>query len=190
MRVTPPLSRRARGVSIVEMLIALAISASVLTAVAVALDVSFRSFAINQENANVMQRCRLAMHRITTDIRTATGHQPMNVVPLKEFTKGVNTTDTSIVMLHDNGSQISYQYDPVNKVLNSMDKDGNELVVARGVEAFQVKFEPLPGINSVSLLRASVLLTVRTTGKEVAVGSQADQTVTMSTSVMPRRSVW
>jgi hypothetical protein len=179
----------ARGLGMVEMMLALAISAGVLTAVAVALDVSFRSFGINQENANLMQRCRLAMHRITTDIRTASGHEPMNVLPKKEFTEGVNTTDTRIKMIHDGGVEITYEYDPVNKLLTS-NNDGNELVIARGVEAFEVKFEPVGGVNSVSLLRASVLLTVRTAGKEVGVGSQADQTVTMSTSVMPRRNVW
>jgi len=182
--------RFARGLGIVEMLLALAISAGVLTAVAVALDVSFRSYGINQENANLMQRCRIAMYRISTDIRTASGHTPMNAAPLKLFTAGRNCTDNSILMIHDNGAQIAYQYDPVNKLLNTVDKNGNEWVVAKGVEAFEVKFEPAPGVNTVSLLRASILLTVRTPGKELGVGSQADQTVTLSTSVMPRRNVW
>ena len=184
--------RGIRGLSIVEMLIALAISASVLTAVAAALDVSFRSYGVNQENANLMQRCRLAMHRITTDIRTTREHVPLNAAPLADFKAGRNTADTGILMLADNGELMGYSYDPINKLLNMTDANGNEYVVARGVEAFQIKFEPIPGASAVALMRASVMLTVRTdtATKEIAVGGQAAQTVTMSTSVMPRRNVW
>ena len=189
-RMTAGARRGARGMSIAEMLIALAISASVLTAVAAALDVSFHSYGVNQENANLMQRCRIAMHRITTDIRTTTAHTPVDPVAVAAFKAGRNTTDTAILMIADNGEQMGYQYDAANKLLNLTDKDGNEYVIARGVEAFQVKFEPVPGATSANLMRASVMLTVRTDGKQLAVGANSDQTVTMSTAVMPRRNVW
>ena len=81
-------------------------------------------------------------------------------------------------------TRLWHGFAPMGKV------DGNEFVVARGVEAFQVKFEPVPGQRTISLMRATVSLTIRTDSTQLAVGSNASQTVTMSTSVMPRRNVW
>ena len=62
--------RGARGLGVVELLISLAISATVLAAVAYAVDMTFRAYSINHEMSDLMQRTRLAMYRITTTIRT------------------------------------------------------------------------------------------------------------------------
>jgi len=185
------------------MMLALAISAAVLTAVATAIDVSFKSYAVNQEQSNLMQRARLAMYRLTSDIRTTALHQPPN--PSQNYTdftagKVVTTSDIYLYMDTDplRSRVMRYYYDSANKVLMCMTFDGDEFVAARGVEAFSVKMEPMKSENAVRkgggfdvMMRATILLSVKTTGNTPDVDEKfGSQTVTLSTSVMPRRNVW
>ena len=167
------------------------------TAVATALDVSFRSYAVNQENSILMQRARLAMHRITTDIRTTALHQPEKFTPAyNDFIKGkIVTADTVYLYLDLNditSDVIRYSYDPMNKMIMCINSAGDEFVVCRGVEAFSVKMEPMRSEKSIRtgggydlLMRATITLTVRSDAN--AAGADV---VTLSTSVMPRRNVW
>jgi prepilin-type N-terminal cleavage/methylation domain-containing protein len=197
-----PLARRfGRGLGLIEMMIALAISAAVLTAVATAVDVSFKSYSVNQENSNLMQRARLAMYRITSDIRVTALHQPpIGSTAYTDFTGGKITTTDDLYLYMDVGKTrlMHYQYDAVNKLLMCITFDGDEFVVARGVEAFTVKMEPMKSPTAIRtggafdlLMRATITLTVKTTGNEKDIDERfAGQTVTLSTSVMPRRNVW
>ncbi|MCC6580570.1 MAG: hypothetical protein IT440_09020 [Phycisphaeraceae bacterium] len=66
-----------RGVSIVEMLLALAIAAMVLTATVVALDASFKAYADTAEQTSVQISSRMVSHRLLTLIRTSTAHGPL-----------------------------------------------------------------------------------------------------------------
>jgi Tfp pilus assembly protein PilW len=191
--------RGARGMGVVELLIALAISATVLAAVAYAVDMTFRAYSINHEQSDLMQRARLAMYRITTGIRTTGEHQPVNTVPLSEFKNGQVTTDTAIVMNDANGKPMGFKYDPAEKRLLAIDAAGAQYTLLRGVEKFEIKFEPLQsqeakrtgGLVYDKLLRATILLTIRTTGNSADVNEKVgSQTITLSTSVIPRRNVW
>jgi prepilin-type N-terminal cleavage/methylation domain-containing protein len=190
-------SARARGLGLIEMMLALAISASVLTAVATAIDVSFKSYAINQDNTVLMQRARLAMHRIANDIRTVALHQPdRGSTQYADFVGGKIVTVNDIFLYMDTNEAISeiihYSYDPTNKMILCVNSEGNEYVVARGVEAFSIKMEPMKSEKNIRqggqfdlLMRATITLTVKTDPN-----STNPQTVTLSTSVMPRRNVW
>jgi len=66
-----------RGLSLVEMLAALAISAMLLTATMVALDASFMAYADAAEQASTQAATRMITHRIVTLIRTSTAHGPL-----------------------------------------------------------------------------------------------------------------
>jgi hypothetical protein len=198
---TPYSSRAARprrGLGIAELLIALAISATVLAAVAYAVDMTFRAYSINQEQSDLMQRARLSMYRLTTSIRTTSAHQPVNPVALADFKLGLTTTDTAIAMLDANDRPLSFKFDPVQSRLLAVDDVGIEHVLLRGVEKFEVKFEPLMSQESKRvggvydrLLRATILVTVKTSGNSADVDEKVGaQKVTLSTSVMPRRNVW
>lgn len=106
-----------RGFSLVEMLIALAITAMLLTATMVAIDVSFRAYAAAAESAGTQTATRLVTHRLLTLIRTATAHGP--TLP--------NTTATPAVTYfeRDNG-----QTDPsilVSNYLRLIDKQGQDV---------------------------------------------------------------
>jgi hypothetical protein len=186
-----------RGVGLVELLVALAISAALLTAVAVATDSSYRAYAINEEQSNLLQRGRLGLNRLLTYIRTCKEHQPLSNAQINNFTAGSTVIDTGISMLSESGEQIDVELDATNhRVL--MTVSGESHVLARGVIAFQVKMEPMKSAASLRaggnydlLRRATVLITLETNGNFADMDESADgQVVTLSSSVMPRRNAW
>lgn len=79
---TSTTTRRRRGFSLVEMLIALAITASLLTAMLVALDFSFKRYQSTSESASMHVVGRLVTHRILAQVRTGTtfGPSPADVL--------------------------------------------------------------------------------------------------------------
>jgi len=199
MDASPPsrTRRRHRGLGLAELLVALAISAAVLTAVAVATDASFTAYKVNQENAALMQRARLAMYRILSEIRTSDTHSPITASLSTTFQTGVAVTDTGIKMYDDNDVLRTYSFDSANSRL-LVNINGSSHVLAEGVQAFRVKFEPMKSAASVRsggvydlLKRATITLTVRTNAATSASSeTTGDQTVTISSSVMPRRNLF
>ena len=190
--------RGSRGVGLVELLLSLAISASILVAVAYAVDMSFRTYSINQEQTGLMQRARITMHRITTQIRVTAAHNPVSAAALTDFKAGKICTDTGILLADDDGNQTSYKYDPATKTVSCIDINGNEFVALKGVEAFQIKFEPMKSEQSARtggvfdlLMRATVMLTVKSEGQNPDVDDKfASQLITLNASVVPRCNVW
>jgi Tfp pilus assembly protein PilE len=69
-------SRRAAGLSLVEMLIALAITALLLTATMVATDASFKAYAAAAETASAQTATRMVVNRLLTLIRTSEAVAP------------------------------------------------------------------------------------------------------------------
>jgi len=189
---------RAHGIGLVELLLALAISAAILVAVAYAVDISFRTYSVNQEQVTLMQRVRLCMYRVLTQIRTTEAHQPLSAAALADFKAGRIATDTGIVMMDDAGNQTMYKYDAATKTVTCMDPAGDEFIAVRGVEVFTVKFEPMRSVKSQRtggaydlLMRATITMTVKTTGQSSDVDEKfAEQVVTLSSSVVPRCNFW
>jgi prepilin-type N-terminal cleavage/methylation domain-containing protein len=188
---------RRRGVGLIELLIALAISATLLTATAIAIDASFKAYAVNQEQSDLTQRTRLAMYRMTSMIRQTKEHAPHNSGPAGQFSGGKVVDDTGIDMFDLSGKQICYRYDAANKQLLAV-VSGTPHVLCEGVQAFNVRFEPMRSPTSIKtggawdlVKRATVQITVKTTDKTSTKGEGVgDQTMTLSASVMPRRNAW
>jgi len=184
-------------VGLAELLIALAITSMLLTAVAMALDASFHSYRVNQEQSALTQRARLAMHRILTSVRQHDAHAPATSSQLVNFSLGIRINDTGIAMLDDAGNDIIYRYDAPNQRI-IYDFNGTARTLLDGVTQFQVSLEPMRSATSIRtgggydlLNRATVLLTVRTTDKtSMASETTGQQTVTLSSSAQPRRNVW
>src|SRR5690349_16358233 len=103
--------RRRHGVGLVELLVALAISAALLTATAMAIDASFKAYAVNQEQSDLTQRSRLAMYRITAVVRQTQAHQPGTTTFYNQFKAGKTVTDTAIDMMDLSGKPIRYFHD-------------------------------------------------------------------------------
>jgi len=80
-------SRRPRsrcGFSLLELMVALAISAILLTAALVALDASFRAYRRTTEEVATHTTARIAMHRLLALVRTGSDFGPLPANPLDE----------------------------------------------------------------------------------------------------------
>ena len=191
-------ARPRKALAVVELLLALAIGGMILVAVAYCVDASFKAYSINQEQSDLMQRSRLAMHRILTEIRTTATHAPFDAVAEANFNAGLVVTDRGIKMLDSKERQTTFEFDATTGLLTARDKNGNEYVLLRGVEKFEISFEPMRSHKSLrtggaydQLLRATVVLTVRTTGNSVDVDETVGaQRVTLTSSAVPRMNVW
>jgi len=90
---------RASGLSLVEMLISMAITAMLLTATMVAIDASFKAYAAAAETASTQTATRMVINRLLTLVRTSTAHGPLLDDP----------TDTPpVVLLADDETIQSY----------------------------------------------------------------------------------
>lgn len=67
---------RSRGFSIIEMLVALSITASLLSASMVALDTAFKGYKMTTDSASTNVVTRIVIHRISTMIRIGTEFGP------------------------------------------------------------------------------------------------------------------
>lgn len=189
---------RRNAVGLVELLVALAISAALLTATAMAIDASFKAYAINQEQSDLTQRSRLAMYRMSAIIRQTQLHQPKSgTTAHNQFVVGKTVTDSAIEMRDLSNKPIMYFHDAPNKRLMVRTETGDH-VMCEGVEAFAVTMVPMRSAQSIRtgggwdlLKRATLLLTVGSTSETSVKGEgSGDQTMTLSASVMPRRNTW
>ena len=127
-------SRRYRGLSIIELLLSLAISAVLLTATMVAVDISFRAYADAAEQASTQAATRMFTNRLMTLMRTSTAHgplQPVNIPapsPLPPVGEGVrvpliatlngNTISSNFVdVLDANNNIVRVAYDSTQGML-------------------------------------------------------------------------
>ncbi len=68
---------RCQGLSLIELLLALAISALLLTATMLAIDASFVAYGSAAEQASTQSAARMVKHRMLQLIRTSTAHGPL-----------------------------------------------------------------------------------------------------------------
>ena len=103
-------NRLGRGFSLVEVLVALAIMGTLLTAAMTALDTSFKSYKVTTEGASTHVISRMVMARIMTMVRTGTQFGPYPEDPLDssqnpvesgyiEFVTYENGTNQTIVRI-------------------------------------------------------------------------------------------
>lgn len=107
--------RRSVGLSLVELLIALAITAMLLTATMVAIDVSFQAYAVAAETASTQTATRMVVNRLLTLIRTSTAHGPLEEdladnPPVVLQPDGVTLESYYIELLNPQGDLIRIEY--------------------------------------------------------------------------------
>ena len=113
-------NRSSRGLSMVELLIALAISAMLLTATMVALDASFKAYADSAEQASSQAATRMIVHRLLTMVRTSTAHGPLEPdgAAVPAITLAGNTITSNYIELIDTkGYLIRIEYDAAKEEL-------------------------------------------------------------------------
>ena len=94
-------SIRARGFSLIEVLVSLAITGTLLTATLAALDTSFKSYKSTTEGASTNVITRMVMHRLMTMIRTGSEFGPYPVDPLDRAQNPVDSTFIEFVSIND-----------------------------------------------------------------------------------------
>jgi len=90
-----------RGFSIVEMLVALSITGTLLTATMVALDSSYKSYKVTTEGASTNVVARMVMHRVMTMIRTGDNFGPYPVDPLDAAQNPVSSNEIEFETFRD-----------------------------------------------------------------------------------------
>ena len=103
--VSPTISKFRRGLSLAEVMISLAISAMLLTAVAAAFTASSDAIEQNDEFFRASQAARVSMNQILTEIRRA---DPVDAV---------NSTAIDLAMVGHDGNPRDYIYDAATKKL-------------------------------------------------------------------------
>ena len=90
-----------RGFSLIEMLVALAITASLLSAALVALDTSFKGYKMTTDTASTHVVTRIVVHRIAAMIRTGTEFGPYPIDVLDPAQNPMVTTFVEFVSAED-----------------------------------------------------------------------------------------
>lgn len=111
-----PSCRRMAGLSLVELLISLAITALLLTATMVAIDASFKAYAAAVETASTQTTSRMVVSRVLTMIRTSTAHGPMEPNPAGDppvILTDQNMLESEFIELIDQrGNLVRIEYRP------------------------------------------------------------------------------
>jgi prepilin-type N-terminal cleavage/methylation domain-containing protein len=189
--------RRRRGLGLIEMMVALSISAALLTATGVALDTAIKAYRINLQQAMLLQNARTAMNRILTTIRRTKLHAPDTALQRAQFAGNTTVTGTGIAMFDANNTEIDFRYDATAKTVNAV-SNGVARPLIHGVEDFSVTLKPMRSATSAKingpwdlLERATILMTVRTADQNTLdTESDGRVVITLSASVMPRRNTW
>lgn len=92
---------RARGFSLIEMMVALGISAALLTASLAALDTSFKSYQQTSETASTHVVTRIVTHRVLTMIRTGREFAPYPIDVLDRAQNPMFTNSIEFVSAED-----------------------------------------------------------------------------------------
>ena len=104
---------RSRGISLVETLISLAITALLLAATMVATDASFRAYADACEQASSQASTRMITNRLLMLVRTSTAHGPLQPdgTANPPITLSGNTISSNYIeMIDPNGNDVKIEY--------------------------------------------------------------------------------
>lgn len=195
-----------RGFSLIEFLIAITISSTLLAATLSALDASFKSYKATTESASINVSTRLAMHRLTSLIRNGEefGPYPANPIATPQITS--NTLEfTSMIKPDPNPANEVKQIWSISRVAQTGDLGPYRLdatittqqggvtlgspvtqtVMYRVKDAeFQLEYEPGPRLR-----RATIDLTVgaRQDQADTITTDLSSPMIRMVSSVRPRR---
>jgi len=126
------------GFTIIELLVALAITAMLLAAVAVAFNASMTNYTENADLFKTVNNARQALVRMTSQIRSGL------VDP--------NSSSTSCKLLCSDGSNITYLYNSSNKKLFIRNNaTGDSYVLCENVSAMAFTFDVAGDVKNVQI---------------------------------------
>ena len=184
--------RSRRAFSLVEMLIALAISAALLVAVFAALTASFRAYQATTEHSSTHVVGRVIMHRMMAMVRNGIDFGPIPEDPRDRY-----VASDQIIFVGDDDREITLRLDRATSALLMQINNGPEQLLLEGVRgptevggeaigAFTLEFE-----NGTKLVRASFDLTVDADDNaSVALEGNEVVPIRLIGTTAPRRLTW
>ncbi len=149
------------GVTIVELLIALAVMGILLTAVAVAFNASITNYRENEDAFKTINKARQALFRITTQIRTANAVDP-------------NAPNNECSFFTADGEDITYQYRSAdNKLYLITNSDAQEYVLCDNVTAMIFKKDTATEGGTVYVKSVQISMTVESGNVQRTVSAAA-----------------
>jgi prepilin-type N-terminal cleavage/methylation domain-containing protein len=185
---------RRRGFNLVELLIALAISAALLTATMVALNASFTAYQTTTEVASTHTVGRLAMHRMLTLIRTGSEFEPRPLTPAQAIIQ----SDYIDFRMPD-GSVLALEWVDSDNALYAVvgGYGGTRYTLLEGVEQpLDPDGDPIPPFTleyqlGHELYRATIDLTIRPDDNQaVEIDGDNAEFIRLVASAMPRNSAY
>lgn len=151
-------NKNKNGFSIAEVLIALAITAILMVAVAVAFSSSMMSFRANEDIFKAVNSARQALYRITTELRTATAVDP-------------NGPANECSFITAAGKDITYEYrNADSKLYLITNSDSQEYVLCDNVTAmtFTCETRTVDAITFVASVQVSMTVQVGDAERKVS----------------------
>lgn len=189
----PPRGAAARrGLTLIELLIALAITAMLLVAMLMALQSSFRAYQASVEQSSTQMTGRVVSQRILGLVRTGAAFGPLPEDPRDRFVEG----DAMAITL-DGGETVTLRLDRAAETLFIRAGAGDERTLLTGVRgpvdgegaargAFTMEFE-----KGTTLVRASFDLTVESDFEtQLTMEGDAVTPLRIVGTASPRRSPW
>lgn len=202
--------RRYLGISIIEILLALAISATLLTALVVSVNASLIGVRSNETQALLATKARNTLGRMLDQLRRSSLHKPYTTSgtafdAFRSSPTAMTDTGFTVREQHSDGSSTNYTYyfdssDAANGKLMATTQDFdstgtatgsvNTLPLLNNVTAFSVTL--YPGKSNVNLTENDIVLraTVALQIIEPNTGQANRQTIAMSGSASPRTTVY
>ena len=190
---------RCRGLSLVELLVSLAITAMLLTATMVAIDASFKAYAAAVETASTQTATRMVVNRLLTLVRTSTAHGPLSAIDENgigfdyEVDYSSNPVESSfIVLIDDAGQEVRLYYLPQARELWLQQHDGSgwqDQPLLSGVTQCTFYLHHRPDRYGIPVLdRGTLSLTVETDhDNTLAIEGDELPPIEVFASTMPRK---
>jgi len=172
-------TQRAEGFTLVELLLGLAISGMLLAALAAAFNASVVNYQENREAYEAVNNARLALFRMTTQLRTAGWEDPNGVIVAVTPDDPDDPNAASRCSFYtSSGEDITYEFRSPDRTLYLItNADGQESVLCGNVTAATFAKTPTPDGEDCNGVQIS--LSVESNG----------QTRTFSSSVAVRRKL-
>jgi prepilin-type N-terminal cleavage/methylation domain-containing protein len=146
-------TRCEKGFTLVELLMALAISTILLTGLGVAFSACMTSYTVNKDTYNGLNNARLALGRMVSELRTGYWVDPNASLSQCNFYKA---SDEDVGDVNDN---IGYDYRSEDKTLYIVTHvNGNDYVLCRNVES--ATFTKIPTEDNADCQSVHIDLTV------------------------------
>jgi Tfp pilus assembly protein PilW len=169
MRYTVKQLRLRRGLGLVEMMISLAITVTLLTAVAAAFRASSDAIDVNDDFFRATQGARVSLARMLTQVRRGT--------------PATDTTSSSLHLITDGGQDVNYNYNSSAQTLTYITNGSptaHNYTLARNVS--QCSFSTVNGTDSTGtacVAKVTIVIAVKV----------GDNQILLSGSAAPRRSL-